>query len=130
MTTNHDTPATVHGPLPDDWVYSTYYPISQDIIDERIRQQAKFGQQDCPSMYIDQMVAIARANAAKRVTEEHFQDGVGNWADILIEEVAEAVDEAVFLAEGSYHGSVDKLKAELIQVAAVAVAWIERLDRP
>jgi len=45
------------------------------------------------------------------------------WATILIEEVGEAckeVNEAV---------SVERLREELIQVAAVAVAWIECIDR-
>jgi len=41
------------------------------------------------------------------------------WRDILYEEVLEAYVETDWSA----------LRAELVQVAAVAVAWIEHLDR-
>jgi hypothetical protein len=41
------------------------------------------------------------------------------WVDILEEEVAEAAAES----------DPAKLRAELVQVAAVAVAWIEAIDR-
>ena len=48
-----------------------------------------------------------------------FEAGERSWALILGEEVAEAFDEV----------AVGPLREELVQVAAVAVAWIEALDR-
>lgn len=56
---------------------------------------------------------------AKEQCEEAFKAGRGTWADILVEEMAEAVaapDEAA-------------RREELVQVAAVAIAWIEDIDR-
>ena len=44
------------------------------------------------------------------------------WNAILTEEVGEAAKEVLEV-------DVKKLRVELIQVAAVAVAWIESLDR-
>lgn len=44
------------------------------------------------------------------------------WLAILAEEVGEAAKDVI---EGATHG---KLRAELIQVAAVAVAWAEAID--
>lgn len=41
---------------------------------------------------------------------------------ILMEEVGEA-------ATDTFAGSLNSLRAELIQVAAVAVAWIEAIDK-
>lgn len=42
------------------------------------------------------------------------------WADILLEEVAEAFDEP---------DESDSLRTELVQVAAVVASWIEDIDR-
>lgn len=90
---------------------------------ERERQQAKFGQQNCPdSDPVNWGRLIPPASQAKVVTDARFAAGGGTWADILVEEVAEAHDEADA-------GAVDRLRAELVQVAAVAVAWIEAIDR-
>jgi len=58
---------------------------------------------------------------AKSVTEGMFHRGRGCWNAIFLEEVAEAVDEALA-------GNETELRAELVQVAAVSVAWIEALD--
>jgi hypothetical protein len=45
--------------------------------------------------------------------------GRHTWALALLEEVAEALDET----------DPDALRAELVQVAAVALRWIDALDR-
>jgi hypothetical protein len=45
--------------------------------------------------------------------------GVITWADIFEEEVAEALAEV----------DLERLREELLQVAAVAVAWVEAIDR-
>lgn len=51
---------------------------------------------------------------------------------VLAEEVGEAAKEALTLPERQLAtdslGSIDKLRAELVHVAAVAVAWVESLD--
>ncbi len=49
----------------------------------------------------------------KKITDTRAQDGTISWADIILEEVAEAIDEM----------DADKLVAELVQVAAVALQW-------
>lgn len=51
--------------------------------------------------------------------QNHVND---RWNTILVEEVGEAAKE-------TYEGDTVKLREELIQVAAVAVAWIEAIDR-
>lgn len=43
------------------------------------------------------------------------------WLGILMEEVGEAATE-------TFDGNLEDLRAELVQVAAVAVAWIESID--
>lgn len=59
------------------------------------------------------------AHTARAVTDSAFRDGYGTWADILLEEVAEALAE----------DTPAKVRAELIQVAAVAVKFIDAIDR-
>lgn len=54
------------------------------------------------------------------------------WMPILMEEVGEAAQEAVkshFADEGVYGKHVDLYRQEMIQVAALAIAMIESLDR-
>lgn len=51
------------------------------------------------------------------------------WLGILMEEVGEAAQEALtekFGAAGNGHGN---LREEVVQIAAVAAAWIECIDR-
>jgi hypothetical protein len=57
------------------------------------------------------------ADHYRQITNENFANGRGTWADILTEEFYEAMAEE----------NPRKLKAELIQVAAVAVAWVVSL---
>lgn len=60
--------------------------------------------------------------------EQNHDDGW--WTAILAEEVGEAAQAALqahFPDDGSK--TLDDLREELIQVAAVAVAWIEAIDR-
>lgn len=56
---------------------------------------------------------------ARSLCKQAFEQGRGTWRHILDEEMCEA------FAESDPH----LLRAELVQVAAVAVAWIENLDR-
>jgi len=96
--------------------------------EERHRQELKWGEQNHPdSVGADGMSAcfshhIATPKEAKSLCDYRASHGTVTYADILIEEVSEAIWEA---------GEKDqqKLEAELIQVAAVAVAWIEKIWR-
>lgn len=80
--------------------------VIREIIEERSRQDLKWGEQN----WIDPA-----------------------WTSILSEEVGEAAREA---NDGTWpphdktrEESTRRLRKELIQVAAVAVAWIEAIDR-
>ena len=60
--------------------------------------------------------------------EQDHDDGV--WSLILSEEVGEAAQQALrLLFSSSRSVATDELRKELIQVAAVAVAWAEAIDR-
>lgn len=59
------------------------------------------------------------ADAARRRTQRDFNSGHGSWEHILTEEVFEAYAEE----------DEEKLRAELVQVAAVAVSWIRAINR-
>lgn len=100
---------------------------------ERARQDAKWGEQNhhdgtgafsirdgrpVPDRYVGE-VRRARADAAQQACDEAFANGRGTWRLILLEEVHEALAE----------DDPARLRAELVQVAAVAVKWIEALDR-
>lgn len=87
---------------------------------ERDRQDAKWGPQDHPSFTEwAQGYGIPSENDAKVACDAAFGVGQGTWSHILIEELAEAV----------FADNEQKRKEELIQVAAVAIAWIESIER-
>jgi hypothetical protein len=85
---------------------------------ERARQIAKFGDQKHPdgTGSLEQQKYV---ETARRWCEDSFGSGYGTWADILDEEVAEAKAER----------DPAKLRAELLQVAAVCAAWIYDIDQ-
>lgn len=61
----------------------------------------------------------AMADAAKYLVDHAAKRGVMTMAQILTKEFFEALAES----------DPDKLRTELIQVAAVAVQWVEKIDR-
>jgi len=89
-----------------------------DIWPERQRQHEKWGEQnhaDGTGAKGDNEIAAV----TKKITDLAAANGALTWRMILEEEVSEAfaeTDEA-------------KLRAELVQVAAVAQAWVAALDR-
>jgi hypothetical protein len=93
-------------------------PVLAEIQAERERQDAKWGEQNHPdgTGSRDQQAA---AGLARSWCQDAFGSGYGTWSDVLAEEVAEANAES----------DPAKLRAELIQVAAVATAWIAAIDR-
>lgn len=92
--------------------------ILDEIFDERYAQDARWGPQNHPDgTNIDNthLAMIKRDMNDKN----NATGGDMTWKDILEEEFLEAVSEE----------TPDRLRTELIQVAAVAVAWIECIDR-
>lgn len=91
--------------------------VLDDVRIERIAQDLKWGEQNHPDgtgPYLKHL-----ADEARSACGWAFYEGVGTYRHILLEEVYEALAETDPI----------KLKAELIQVAAVAVAWVEKLNR-
>lgn len=109
---------------------------SQDIfvmiLNERFNQEKKWGQQNHPSVLVHprgnaprtpaercRAHGIPDEEATKGTRARMAKEGHLTWTDIALEELAEAVSEPN-----------DKLRRiELIQLAAVIVAWIECIDR-
>ena len=106
--------------------------ILQEIKEERARQNEKWGEQnhtDSPmeSVFMDivdlsEDEYIPAVDASRRVCEEAAGSGNCTWSHIFLEEVLEVEDAA-------RQGDVDELEEELIQVAAVAVQWVEAIRR-
>jgi hypothetical protein len=97
---------------------------------ERERQEVKFPGQVLRH-YTPRTERLAPpAEVARDECEHRHAEGACSWYDVLLEEVAEALDEAV---AGNHPAAppewVELLRAELVQVAAVAVRWIEQIDR-
>lgn len=95
--------------------------ISREFRAERARQDSTWGQQNHPSFRPGRTPAFLQGqmDSARKLAEHHAANGTLTWDDILMEEVHEvrATDNLV------------DLRAELVQVMAVAGAWIESLDR-
>lgn len=98
------------------------YNIYGELIAEREAQDAKFGSQIHLPNGTGSPSSSHRwtfdADVQKNVTDFRADAGKLGWSDILAEEVAEAFAE----------DDPVKLRAELIQVAAVALAWLESID--
>lgn len=92
--------------------------ILDDVIDERIEQDLKFGVQDLPYGTGDEWLR-AMADVSRSECDEAFARGQGTFRHILLEEVYEALAET----------DPAKLRAELIQVIAVGVKIVEAIDR-
>ena len=78
--------------------------VLREVMGERQTQRAKWGEQNCSDF---------------------------EWVSIMVEEVGEACKEANdlnFIAIDDAT-ALPRLRAELLQVAAVAVAWVEAIDR-
>lgn len=92
--------------------------ILAELCAERDRQDEKFGEQN----HRDGTGLPIYQHAARRYrgqTERNAASGVLAWRDVLLEETYEALAES----------DPARLRTELVQVAAVAVAWIEAIDR-
>lgn len=94
------------------------YPQVRPVLDERARQEARWGQQNHPDG-TGGNVLTAQSNRRRAACEQAFAEGRGTWKHILDEEVAEAFAET----------DPDALVAELTQVAAVCIAWVAAIER-
>uniref|UniRef100_UPI00350E40F8 NUDIX hydrolase n=1 Tax=Nonomuraea pusilla TaxID=46177 RepID=UPI00350E40F8 len=89
-----------------------------DVVAERAAQDTTWGMQALPDG-TGGPGTVAAADAARDETGAASRAGTLTWRHILMEEVLEAVAE----------DDPGRLRAELVQVAAVAVKWIQSLDR-
>lgn len=96
---------------------------------EMQRQQDKWGEQNHPSWLLDDVFMICEEHGielstdmAKGLCDERLDASVCSWQDILNEEVLEARDEAI-------NDNQEALKEELIQIAAVALSWVQSIER-
>jgi hypothetical protein len=103
---------------PADLVADTELPsvVLRHVAAERALQDARWGEQNHPDGTGGNQAA---ADLARRVCQQAADAGQLTWRQVLDEEVQEAFAEA----------GPGRLRTELVQVAAVAVAWIESIDR-
>lgn len=99
--------------------------LTHELLLERARQDAKWGEQNHQSLpkpprwcFLPYSALPSAADMKKQVDLE-ARDGSSNWLGITLEELIEAV-EATNAAER---------RAELLQLAAVVLAWVECIDR-
>lgn len=95
-------------PIILDWDYQPYI----DVDTERTRAHEKHG---------------ANGNSREDARWDNAE-----WLPILTEELGEAAHELTYDAHGDMEG-IDgiksRLRKELVQVAAMAIAWIESIDK-
>ncbi|KAB8172377.1 hypothetical protein [Microbispora catharanthi] len=91
--------------------------VLTDVAAERAAQDAMWGLQEHPDG--TGPAYASEADLAKRAVADSAAEGRLTWRHILHEEVLEAFAE----------DDPDRLRTELIQVAAVAVKWVQDLDR-
>ena len=117
--------------------YPTFLnPVERAVRDEREAQDRKWGEQNHPDLdphdiaFVTRDVYAVRAERWKQINTQRAGSGCEvkgrnpaasctAWDGVLLEEVYEALAE----------DDPAKLRAELIQVAAVAQAWAEAIDR-
>ncbi len=101
--------------------------VLTEVAAERLRQNAKWGEQNHPDgtgvrdlrEILTTVLHGRPSEEAKRLNEIAVAQDALTWAFILMEEVLEALEER----------DPAQLRGELIQVAAVAAAWVEAIDR-
>ena len=101
--------------------------VLNEVLAERVRQEEKWGEQNHPdgtgpdveleTPYGNYMEELADSH--KNHTDFKAEYGGLTYKDIFLEEVFEALAEENPIS----------LREELVQTAAVAVAWVEKIDR-
>lgn len=69
-----------------------------------------------------QYYGVLTPDKAKDYCDAEHRAGNGSWFSIHIEELSEALEQAAL-------GDTEKMRAELVQLAATVVAHIEAIDR-
>ncbi|SCD41143.1 hypothetical protein GA0115251_106938 [Streptomyces sp. TverLS-915] len=93
--------------------------VLAEIAAERAAQDLRRTTGDLPDGTGDDAGRAGDAERARSFRDISLSCGYGTWSDVLAAEVAEANAER----------APARLRAELLQVAAVATAWIEAIDR-
>lgn len=93
--------------------------VLAEIAAERDRQNAKWGEQNHPSVSEASSWLMMDERLAKKLCELAAQNGELTWVHIAVEELAEAIDAQDEAAR----------RGELVQLAAVITAWVECIDR-
>lgn len=106
--------------------------VLHGIYEERLRQDQKWGVQTHlhthpslleaadPEKSVAEFYDVPTETEVKLSVETAVKQGDLTWGDILLEEVVEAL---------TVRDNKALLRKELVQVAAVATAWIEQIDR-
>jgi len=95
------------------------FDILADIREERREQDLKWGQQNHPWNLGYSWAALKTAARARTKVDNLSRKHLIDYAGILAEEFYETIEET----------DIHKARTELIQLAAVAVAAIESIDR-
>lgn len=98
--------------------------IFRDIFHERMMQDSKWGVQDHSQMVWLGILAEEFGEAAKEVNELHFRPGIVTRPPMMFGGPQHPDFHKPFIDDQR-----KRLRMELIQTAAVAVAMIESLDR-
>ena len=102
--------------------------VLAQVWEERERQDQKWGEQNHPDGTRDDRRLLGDVSLptwgticyrARNMTDQLNKEGRATYLEIMLEEVAEAFSES----------NPVSLRAELIQIAAVAVQWVEAIDR-
>lgn len=99
--------------------------VLTEVFDERVRQNEKWGEQNHEDGTGPDVVwsftgpAEYVRDSAQADTDEAADCGCVTWRHIAFEEIAEAFAEV----------DPAKLRAELIQLAAVCIQWVQAIDR-
>lgn len=110
--------------------------VLREVLAERIRQDAKWGEQNhplvdpvlmsrpggCDALRMAHEFEIPTARRARWLCDTRHKRGDGTFADILVEELCEFVEAATIENDAA-------ARKELVQLAAVAVAVVEAIDR-
>lgn len=109
-----------------DSIYGQPLGVYLEVALERSAQDQKWGQQNHPDLgeaalanQLSREMFSVFADSYKASNDAAVKAGTIDWTGILLEEVYEALAEE----------DTAKLREELVQSAAVIVAWIEAIDR-
>lgn len=105
----------------------SFWDFHDDVQEELVRAFKKHGPQGHLLDSTDNPAARETwETIARNSCDRAFREGRLTHSHILDEEVAEALTAAAKLTEGT--GTMQELRKELIQVAAMCAQWIEALD--